>query len=82
MANLFAARMGTRKGRGGVNEAAGAKEVCGVKEAGGTKEAGGLGRFCCAELGFALKSKHGDFYYRMGRLDFKRRRVGRRLKAL
>ena len=34
MANLFAARMGTRRGRGGVNEAAGAKEVCGAKEVG------------------------------------------------
>ena len=56
MANLFAARMGTRMARGGVNEAAGANEVCGVNEA------AGLGRFCCAERGFALKSKHGDFY--------------------
>lgn len=39
MANLFAARMGTRMARGGVNEAAGAKEVCGANGAHGTKEA-------------------------------------------
>lgn len=39
MANLFAARMGTRMARGGVNEAAGANEVCGANGAHGTKEA-------------------------------------------